>query len=170
MRTAWREKQTRRVENAKAKRDMINNQVAKERFVEANTKIRRIRDLSCVKESQKAERRDNAIRHQEMLKSYLETEKANRKDDRPMQYATDANTSAFGANTSAYESMRAGGSRSVSPSPNARNNDNMFKSQSVLSNERSRSRPWNKSTAKQPGTSPPRSVQQKRARGQPLNT
>ena len=63
---------------------MINNQVAKERYQEVNTKVKRIRDLSHIKESQKQERRCNAIRHQEMLKSFLETEKATRKDDRPL--------------------------------------------------------------------------------------
>jgi len=31
-----------------------------------------------------------------MLKSFLDEEKANRKDDRPMQYANDRSTSAFG--------------------------------------------------------------------------
>lgn len=41
----------RRVENARAKREMINNKVAKERFQEANTKVKRIRDLSNIKES-----------------------------------------------------------------------------------------------------------------------
>lgn len=87
MNEVWRHKQERRVENAKAKREMINSQVARERFVEVNTKVRRIRDLSNIKMSQKQERRDNAIRHQEMLKSFLDTEKAARKDDRPLQYA-----------------------------------------------------------------------------------
>ena len=102
--------------------------MAKERFQEASTKISRIRDLSQVKETQRAERRDNAIRHQEMLKSYLDTEKRERVDERPLQYATDANTSAFAGNTSIYESMQRGNrSSSRSPMPNARN-DSMFKS------------------------------------------
>lgn len=102
MRDAWREKQSRRVENAKAKREMIHGQVAKERHKEATTKVRRIKDLSVVKETQKQERRDNAIRHQEMLKSFLELEKSTRKDERPLQYADPRDTSAFGANISMF--------------------------------------------------------------------
>ena len=42
---------------------MINNQIAKERYQEVNSKVKRIRDLSHIKESQKQERRSNAIRH-----------------------------------------------------------------------------------------------------------
>ena len=100
MQEAWRAKQTRRVANAAAKRDLINNEISKERFVEANTKIRRIRELSEIKDAQNAERRGNAIRHQEMLKNFLDTEKANKRDERPLQYAEDADTTAFAPNSS----------------------------------------------------------------------
>ena len=84
-----------------------------------NTKVKRIRDLSYIKESQKKERRENAIRHQEMLKSFLDTEKATRKDDRPLQYVDERDISAFGPNTSMLgdSTVRGGGSRSVSRSP-----------------------------------------------------
>ena len=37
-----------------------------------------------IKNAQNQERRENAIMHQEMLKNFLEEEKANRKDDRPL--------------------------------------------------------------------------------------
>ena len=84
MREAWCAKQTRRVTNAKVKRELIDGQVSKERFTEANTKIKKIRDLSEIKESQIQERRENAIRHQEMLKNFLDNEKRNFKDDRPL--------------------------------------------------------------------------------------
>lgn len=90
----------RRVANAAAKRDLINGQIAKERFTEVNTKIRRIRDLSEIKNAQNQERRENAIRHQEMLNNFLEEEKANKRDERPLQYAEDADTTAFCPNTS----------------------------------------------------------------------
>ena len=90
-----------------------------------SSKVERIRNLSVVKEQQKQQRRDNAIRHQEMLKSFLDTEKANRKDERPMQYA---NTSAFGpANDSIVES------RSMSRSPVPQKGKSLF-SQSARSN------------------------------------
>ena len=65
-----------------------------------NTKIRRIRDLSEIKGAQNAERRENAIRHQEMLKDFLDNEKAKKKDERPLQYAEDADTTAFCPNSS----------------------------------------------------------------------
>ena len=100
MREAWRAKQTRRVANAAAKRDLINGEISKERFIEANTKIRRIRELSEIKGAQNAERRENAIRHQEMLKNFLDTEKANKRDERPLQYTEDADTTAFCPNSS----------------------------------------------------------------------
>ena len=74
--------------------------MAKERFTEASSKIRRIRDISEIKDTQKAERRENAIRHQEMLKNFLDTEKRNKVDERPLQYADDENTTAFCPNTS----------------------------------------------------------------------
>ena len=63
MKDAWREKQTRRVENARAKREMINNQIAKERHQEVANKVQRIRELSCVKESALRDRKQNALRH-----------------------------------------------------------------------------------------------------------
>ena len=58
-------------------------------------KVNRIRELSVLKEAEKAERRDNALRHQEMLAKFINDEKANRIDERPINYAEDANTSAF---------------------------------------------------------------------------
>ena len=50
--------------------------------------------------------------HQEMLKSFLDTEKANRKDERPMQYGNDM--SAFGPKN---DTTMMGDSRSASRSP-----------------------------------------------------
>ena len=52
-----------------------------------------------------------------MLKSFLDTEKATRKDDRPLQYADERDTSAFGPNTSMMGDSMHGGSRSASRSP-----------------------------------------------------
>jgi len=100
IRDAMREKQARRIENARAKRNMINYQTSRERTAAVRAKVSRIRDLSAVKDTQKNERRANAMRHQEMLKNFLDAEKASRFDERPIQYG-DGN-SVFGPNTSMY--------------------------------------------------------------------
>ena len=39
MKEAWKEKQFRRIENARAKREMIDNQIAKERHQEVVNKV-----------------------------------------------------------------------------------------------------------------------------------
>ena len=67
-----------------------------------------------------------------MLKSFLDDEKAMRKDERPIQY--DNGGSAFNANTSFMDSQ--GGSRSVSRSPMRGGN----RSRSGLSNQKSAAR------------------------------
>lgn len=63
---------------------MIRTAQAVDNKQAVSTKVKRIRDLSVIKDQQKAERRENAIRHQEMLKSFLDDEKNNRKDERPI--------------------------------------------------------------------------------------
>ena len=63
MKGAWHEKQHRRIENARAKREMINNQIARERHQEVANKVNRIRELSSVKETAIKERKQNALRH-----------------------------------------------------------------------------------------------------------
>ena len=132
MRDAIIEKQKRRVENAKAKREMIRQARAVDNKSAVATKVNRIRDISVLKDQQKTERRENAIRHQEMLKSFLDEEKAHRMDERPIQYGESG--SAFGPNTSVMESR--GGSRSASRSPMRGGN----RSRSVLSNQKSAAR------------------------------
>ena len=57
MKDAWHEKQNRRIENAKAKREMINNQIAKERHQEVANKVNRIRELSSFKDAALKERK-----------------------------------------------------------------------------------------------------------------
>ena len=51
MREYWRTKQDRRVENAKAKREMIKQANEVSYFAEVAAKVNRIRDLSVVKEN-----------------------------------------------------------------------------------------------------------------------
>lgn len=95
-RAIQQERQRRRIENARAKREQQEYTTAAERYQSANRKVRRIRDLSSIKESQKKERRDNAIAHQEKLRNFLKMEQEARRDERPIQYAFDGDTSAFG--------------------------------------------------------------------------
>ena len=95
MRDAQREKSMRRVQNAKAKREMLFGNKELVRHNEVKTKINRIRDLSSIKEAQKKQRVENAIRHQELLKSFLDGEKNAFIDERPLQYTEDRDTSAF---------------------------------------------------------------------------
>ena len=95
MKEAWREKQFRRVENARAKREMIDNQIAKERHQEVVNKVNRIRELSVVKDTAIRERKQNALRHQEILREFLAKEDANKVDERPLTHITDRSASAF---------------------------------------------------------------------------
>ena len=80
-----------------------------------------------------------------MLRSFLETEKATRKDDRPLQYVDERDISAFGPNTSMMgdQSVRyASRSASRSPIRLSKNNSATF-STARRSNSRS-TRPMNK--------------------------
>ena len=80
-------KQQRRVENAQAKRTMIKTQQASDMSIAVRAKVAKIREINGVKVQQKQERKENALRHQEMLKDFLDKEKSERVDERPIAYA-----------------------------------------------------------------------------------
>ena len=95
MKDAWKEKQFRRIENARAKREMIDNQIAKERHQEVVNKVQRIRELSVVKDTAIKERRNNALRHQEILREFLAKENNNKVDERPLSHIEDRSASGY---------------------------------------------------------------------------
>ena len=74
---------------------MIDNQIAKERHQEVVTKVQRIRELSVVKDTALKERRQNALRHQEILREFLAKEESNKVDERPLSHVDDRSASAF---------------------------------------------------------------------------
>ena len=122
MKEAWKEKQFRRIENARAKREMIDNQIAKERHQEVVNKVQRIRELSVVKDTAIKERRNNALRHQEILREFLAKENNNKVDERPLSHIDDRSAS----NYRQSENQSVGAARMFSASASGYDNNSAF--------------------------------------------
>ena len=122
MKDAWKEKQFRRIENARAKREMIDNQIAKERHQEVVNKVQRIRELSVVKDTAIKERRNNALRHQEILREFLAKEANNKVDERPLSHLDDRSASGYRQS----ENQSVGAARMFSASASGYDNNSAF--------------------------------------------